>query len=302
MADKRIKDSFFWFRPTNRKHNNTPIPPRVICFRPGQVALRDGETKDAPGSVVKAPLMVSPSWLSTYHWGRYLTMKYLEVLYIKWETRWRDFDHWGKDIYQFLDEDPKRFRDRTRGGHERRLGLPTMDERHFDLTPLVSVPKLLLGDISQHGGGAWPAHHSHRVGTQLDIFYIPKDGGNKHCLCDCSLPNGNTWHPGLNAMLLHCLIEAGASRIVTDSSMLHKAFASSYGKDKFRGGKGTGSLAWSAVYKNGMKVPGAKPKASDFRHLDHFHVDILWSPFETAESRLIKQLYNPASSTKGKGP
>lgn len=100
-------------------------------------------------------------------------------------------------------------------------------------------PRILLGDLSMRGGGKRPGHRTHEYGTQIDLYYLTKNGANQevHYVPSATarpkkagaaapasdpyeeevfLEDQGNWHGELNARLLAAICAAGADRILTE--------------------------------------------------------------------------------------
>ncbi len=252
MNDIKIQP-FFWFRPVTKGKN------REVCFRVGVNALPQQLPQqeprlamDLPGSPVRPPLMETPSWTPPnggfFHFGRFEAIVFLARLYTHFVCALADYA-WEPNKYN----------------------LETLINDNWDLSPLHGrQPKILVGDMTGHGGLAVPGHETHATGQQIDIHYIPVDGTNERCSCGAG-PGTKKWHLGLNALLLHCILEAGAWSVVTDCKEL---------------------------LKTARPAPGQRIKPSTrgaLVHADHFHVDILYT--DPRSRKLVDDLY--ANAQKG---
>jgi hypothetical protein len=249
---------FFWFRPVGK----TPgASNKDVCFRAGLPPLAQKTAKlatDSAGSPVRLPLMETPSWKPPnggyYHFGRFEAMAFLLRLYV----------HFMNTLVN-----PSRADN---------FNLGKLIKDNLDLTSLKGKrPVILLGDMTGHGGFAVPGHDTHSTGQQIDIHYIPEDGTNSKCVCG-TLAGVKKWHLGLNAMLLHCIIEAGASSVVTDCEQLLK----------------------TAKLPKGQGIKPSTRHGGNPVHADHFHVDVL-KPDPRA-SEFVKVLYANAEQGKLEAP
>jgi hypothetical protein len=194
--------------------------------------------------------METPSWTPPnggfYHFGSFEAMAFLLRLYVHFMASWVNPDRCTK------------------------FNLGAVIKDNMDLQPLEGrTPTLLLGDMSKHGGGQCPGHDTHRTGFQMDIFYIPKDGTNSKCIC-ANLPGHKEWHLGLNAVLLHCIIEAGAWSVVTDNDELLAA----------------------AKLPKGQYIKGSTRHGGAKVHADHFHVDLMQR--DARAKQIVADLYDRA--------
>ncbi len=251
MDDLQVKP-FFWFRPVMTRGR---IVRNEICFRAGRLPLATREpmlARDPPGSPVQSPLMETPSWTPPnggfYHFGSFEAMAFLLRLYVHFMASWVNLERCTK------------------------FNLGGVIKDNMDLGSLEGrTPILLLGDMSKHGGGQCPGHDTHRTGQQMDIFYIPKDGTNSKCIC-AKFPGQKEWHLGLNALLLHCIIEAGAWSVVTDSDIL---------------------LATAKLPK-GQQIKGSTRHEGMKVHADHFHVDLMQR--DPRAGQIVADLYDRAEN------
>jgi hypothetical protein len=150
---------------------------------------------------------------------------------------------------------------------DNRYGLEALIKDNMDLSPLRGrQPKILVGDMTGHGGYAVPGHATHSTGQQIDIYYIAEDGTtDEECFCDVPKwdKKHKKWHLGLNALLLHCILESGATWVTTDSKDLRAAVKPGAGQ----------WIKRSSRDSQGHEV--SDPSKAALVHMNHFHVDII---------------------------
>jgi len=159
----------------------------------------------------------------TMYWGTETTKRFLSTLHGLWEEEvLGDFYPYGEH-----------FRD------------------------LKETPYILLGDMAVWGGGNNTRHVTHKSGKEIDIYYIPKGGGNSLAKC------GANWHLWANRVLLHCIFQAGkktgARYVKTSCEELYTMYLD----QEFR------SSGASPAKGAAMKL---KKEKGDTFHYDHFHV------------------------------